>query len=287
MERTRNIFLAIVFGTLLIMLLLLTVETWANRRRGLDVAGEATALARVVQAQYVTLTAVAQYTPPPPTPLPTATPDRVATLQQQAQATGAADAALLTAARSWPLALFDAFDDNANGWAEGEGNPELSTGARQVIDSAYVWDLTAVDGFSWVQAPPGADYGDFFLAADVLMDTPGVGEQHLAFRYNDGANYYTFGVCGPGGYLHAQRKHRDEWTTLLPCTPHPALNATGVNRLAVIAQGDRFLLFANDVPAGEFRDDRLPFGRVGVQIEMDEGDVNVYRFDNFELRVQE
>lgn len=274
MDRTR---LTLVLLVLLVVVLVLggMLAQYLGAAGGLERA-EAAATRAVLGQTAVAVTATAAVIPtfPPPPDVTALTP------------TASTYDLLLALAQEWPLVVYEPFDRNTRGWGTGAGGARVS-GTRAVEEGRYVWDVAAVDDFNWLSTPIVADYPDFYIAVRVERVDQAVGAQNLVYRYIDDDNFYDFGICTDGRSYQVWRQYRDEWTQLIRCTPHPALRPAAANRLAVIAQRDRYLLFANDRYLTTFDDDLLSGGSVGVSVDLAAGRANLLLFDDFELRAPE
>jgi hypothetical protein len=71
--------------------------------------------------------------------------------------------------------------------------------------------------------------------------------------------------------------------TIIDWTYTASLRDKGANRLTVLADGSRYILFINGQYVGGFVDDRLKGGSAGVGIGLDAGESANFEFDNFEL----
>jgi hypothetical protein len=287
MQRTRTLFLIIFCGSLLFAAGLLITELLRQSGRAALVAGEITQIAELIVEQQVTLTVVAQLTPPPTqTPQPTATPrpNYLATAQVEATATRRAVAELVTTAQGWPLMLSEPFNNNRLEWPIGDGNDELSKGGREVVDGVYVWDLEALEGFYWVDVQTRTVSAEtFYYSVDLSQDDSRNGTQSIVFQYEDPSNFYFFGICGDAYYVGWRLEKR--WSRIINCQPSDAINVGGINKLSVISQDARFLLFINDTFMTEMWATPSRAGNIGVLVEMETGDKNAFRFDNVLLRV--
>lgn len=289
MQRTRNLFLIIFFGSLLLAAGLLITELLRQSGRAVLVAEEMTQVADLIAEQQVTLTALSQITPPPTqTPRPTGTPrpDYLATVQVEATATRDALVAVLAEAESWPLVLNEPFTNNRLEWPTGDGNDELSQGGREVVDGQYVWELTALEGFYWVDVQTRTVSAEtFYYSVELTQDDSSNGTQSIVFQYENPSNFYFFGICGDEYY--AGWRYQRNWSRIINCQPSEVINVGGTNKLTVISQDERFLLFINDVFMTEMWADPSRVGEFGVLVEMETGDDNAFRFDNVVLRVPE
>ena len=287
MRRTRNLFFFIFCGSLLLAAGLLITELLRQSGRAVLVAEGIRQVEQAIVDQQTTLTTIAQITPPPTqTPLPTLTPrpNYLATTQIEATATHTAITALFAVVQRWPLVLSEPFSNNRLEWPTGEGNDELSQGARDVVNGQYVWDLEAVKGFTWVEVQTRTVSAEtFYYSVELAQDSSGNGIQSIVFQYEDYANYYFFGICGDSYYIG----WRDEgtWTRLVDCQPSTAINVDGTNKLSVLSQDARLLLFINDIFMTEVQIDPSRVGSFGMLVEMKAGEINTFRYDNVVLRV--
>jgi len=191
------------------------------------------------------------------------------------------------AAAEWPLLLYDTFDDNRNEWIDGEIDDEYAS-IQLTIDGAYTWDvLTAKQGFTWRVWPAVDELDDFYLAADVQNQSENLDAQYgLIFR-NQGDDYYYFEVRD-GQYFRFFLFESSQWKELLPYTYSDAIRPGEMNRLAVLAQDDRFTLWINDQYVGEAHGSTPAQGLVGVIVGLAYADEqSLIVFDNFEVRVPE
>lgn len=287
MQRTRNIFLIIFFSSLLVAAGLLMTELLRQSGRMVLVNEQIAQIEQAITAQQVTLTALAQQTPPSTqTPQPTITgrPNHIATVQVEATATRTTIGEQVAIAQSWPLVLSEPFNNNRMEWATGSGDDELSQGDREVIDGQYVWDLTAVDGFSWVEVQTRTVSAEtFYYSVELTQDDSLNGTQSIVFQFEDYSNYYFFGICGDSYYVGW--RYQRTWTRLVNCQRSEAINVGGTNKLTVLSQNDRFLLFINDIFLSEMWAEPSRVGDFGVLVEMETGDRNAFRYDNVVLRV--
>jgi hypothetical protein len=124
------------------------------------------------------------------------------------------------------------------------------------------------------------------MAASVdaqAIDAPASVSYGIAFRI-DGMNHYYFGVYH-NQYVAFTVVQNGQWTTLLGLTPCPSLQASGPNRITVIAQGSRFTFLVNGSLMAQVDDTRLSRGGFALAAELFQpGDKATFEFDNLELR---
>lgn len=287
MQRTRNLFLIIFCGSLLLAAGLLITELLRQSGRAVLVAEESTQVAKSVAMQQMTLTALANNTPvPTQTPFPTGTarPNYLATVQVEATATRTAINEHIATGQGWPLTLSEPFSNNRLEWPTGDGNDELSQGGREVVGGEYVWDLDALQSFYWVEVQTRTVSAEtFYYSVELTQDDSSNGTQSIVFQFGDNSNFYFFGLCGANYY--AGWRLEGSWTRIVNCEPTSVINVGGTNKLSVLSQDERFLLFINDTFMTEMWANPSRSGKFGVLVEMEAGDENAFRYDNVILRV--
>jgi hypothetical protein len=209
--------------------------------------------------------------------------------QAEAEATTAAATAVVVdreqdkkAASEWPLLLFDTFNDNQNGWIDGEIDDEYSD-IQVAINGVYRWTATAKKGFHWRVWPESDLVSDFYLSVDVQN----LGENHdaqygLIFRENEDA-YFYWEITDNQQYRVFS--YQNDWIELIPETYAAAIQPGEVNHLVVLSENDEFRLWINDQFVGQFTSSFPSNGQAGIAIGLSyEGEQSVIIFDNFELR---
>ena len=200
-------------------------------------------------------------------------------------ATAEAFQTMLDATRLWPVAYEDTFDEERGDWPVGVEEGELAKIEWRISDGKYQWKADANSGFVWWTLPEADSVGNFYLAADVQqIDGPPDGEAGLVFRSDGDRSYYNFAINNEGNY--SLYFHSPEgWEALIDWMPSNHVISSETNRLTVIAQGDRLLLFINDHFLVEWNDTRLHAGEAGLIIGLSyAGEQGTWEFDNFELR---
>ena len=200
-------------------------------------------------------------------------------------ATAEAFQAVLEASRLWPVVFEDSFDEDRGDWPVGEEDGDLAAIDWRIGAGKYQWHANANSGFVWWALSEAEGVRSFYVAADVQQIAgPSDGEAGLVFRSDGETSYYNFGISNEGSYslyMHSQ----DGWEPLIEWASSRHLIPGGVNRLAVIAQDERLLLFINDHFLTEYVDERLVEGQAGLIIGLSyAGEEGHWEFDNFELR---
>lgn len=291
MERTRNTFLAIFGVTFIAALGVLTFLMLRDYQRVRATGDFAEALGQIADDQIATQTAAATITPPPTsTPLPTETPapDLRATARAHVAATRSAIPAGLAEAQGWPILIRETFDNNDNAWDTAPGDEALSKDDRRIQDGKFIWTIEAYGGFTWVEPLPGSQLTDrFYATLDIEQSEPLLNDQGISFNYIDSQNLYLFSTCDIPGTVGFFRRVEGSWLTLQSCRQVDAINRTGPNTLSVLGNGNYYQLFVNDQYISDLWDNTFSAGGVGVYIEMDADQTNVFSFDNLEVRSPE
>jgi len=213
-------------------------------------------------------------------------------VQNAADATASASAfnvlameaeALRIPASRWPLLIYDPFDTNEYDWFEGVEDDQYAS-LSWVIDGSYVWRATAKRDFVWRVWPRSDVVTDFYLSVEARNAGGNPDAQYgLILRNNEGSYYYL--EMSDPNLLRFMVSIQGDWDTLIPQTEVASLRPGESNRLTVVAQGERFLFFANDLYVGETFDGRIAEGQNGLAIGLSEpGEETTIVFDNFELR---
>ncbi len=271
MDNTRRTLLGLIFSGLIAILVGVILQlVWNTERLSED---SAAATRTVLDQTVVAITATAEIIP---------TPTRFVARPTTDATTSNYDS-VLKLANEWPLVVYEPFDENLRGWSTG-GNGTYSWGERRIVDGRYRWDLTAVESFIWYTAPISVPFDDFFASVTVDKVDRIAGDTSIVFRYVDGDNYYEFGLCDDVTQFRVYIENAGSRSSLVDCTPHRAINSAESNRIAVLAQSDRYLLFINDHYVTTLNDETHSRGSVGVGLDMDEGQANVFEFDDMVVR---
>jgi hypothetical protein len=202
------------------------------------------------------------------------------------QATATADAAFIEVSeltKDWRTVLKERFDSNKNYlWYTGESEDELAKAIIEVRDGAYMWDITARDGFfKWAESGVRT-VSSFHLSVDVHLKSGKYAEYGVTFR-QDEDSFYVFQIADDETY-NVSKYLDDEWTTLLDWTQSKAIKPYDVNRLTVMGKKTQFYFFINDQFVAEVEDDSIPYGGISFYVSLyEKGDEAVIEFDNFIL----
>jgi len=183
------------------------------------------------------------------------------------------------------ISLSDTFETNENNWDTGYDYSEYGRIFRKVEQGIYHWEVTANKGnISWARADINP-VSDFYLTVDTLLvkGTPSI-DYGLIFREDTFGNLYYLGINQAGRYI-LERSYNDEWKNIIDWTSSSAIVIGETNRLTVIAKGNQFLLFINDVFVAETHDEMIKRGKLALAISLKRANQEAtIEFDNFELR---
>ncbi|MHB1357428.1 MAG: hypothetical protein ACYCZF_15785 [Anaerolineae bacterium] len=157
------------------------------------------------------------------------------------------------------LLFSDDFTDPSSGWAEFSSDE-----SDQAYESGkFAITVHSVDYLAWSSA--GQYYSDFVVQVEgAKASGPNDGIYGILFRVVDNMNYYAFGVNSTGSYFVAVRVD-NEWINLVPLTKNSAIKTgTATNKLAVLAQGDFFQVYANGVLLDEGSDSTFAEGDIYI-----------------------
>lgn len=271
MDNTRWTLVGLLFSALVAIIVGVILQLWWNTERLSEESADATRI--VLDQTIVAITATSELIPSPTPFVPQAT----------AEPPPSNFDSLLEVANGWPLFAYEPFDNNLRGWSVGERGT-YSLGTRSIADGRYQWELTAIEGFVWWTAPIGVPFDNFYASVIVDKQLRDAGDTSIVFRYDDGDNYYEFGLCDDVNQYRVYKETEGTRTAVVNCADHPAINSAERNTLAVLAQGSRYLLFINGQYANTLNDDDHTGGSVGVGLDMDEGQANLIEFDDLVVR---
>lgn len=212
-------------------------------------------------------------------------PEDVAPTPSAAEAAAKAQAAqdARADALAWGIVAQDDFSTNENNWPLEDTTEEYGPVTGEVADGKYRWTMDTIqDTFYYELAPEFPVVDDFY--ATVQGEMVSGPERHfygMVLRAEDG-NFYLYRLRNKR-YVSVL-KIADKRATLVREIEVSDRVKDGANTLGVLARGDHFDLFLNDVWVGEFEDDELGEGQVGVAYGTDTLDPAVFEFDNIEIR---
>lgn len=185
-----------------------------------------------------------------------------------------------------PSVIFqDDFSNPNSGW-------DAHTGAdvtTDYVDGRYL--IAVEEPLVDVWAKPGLELSDVALTVDAQYAAgPANNEYGVMCRYRrggDGKHSFYFFFVSSDGYYALGKVEQDVRQVLSPsdssfeASDAIRLQPGEVNQLSATCQGTRFSLSVNGTLLGEFEDNALPRGDVGlIAGTFDEGGVRI-EFDNF------
>jgi hypothetical protein len=221
------------------------------------------------------------------TPTPTVTPTvtDTPTASQTPTVTETATAKPSAPGADWPVIFSDSFDDNRNGWLEGNFDDEFVKGTITFSGGKYRFALAAKQGVYYWSVPGLRALTDFFTAVDVRK-TSGYSDSHygMIFRVGENAGYF-FTIDADDQEYHIDLVIGANWSLLKEPTSTAGINKTGANRIAVLAEGSQFTFFINGEEVFSVVNGSLPEGVVGVGVmQFTIGETVDIEFDNYEVR---
>lgn len=216
---------------------------------------------------------------PTPTPPPTKTPTALFLDSSQNYL------ATATKLPQHPALLSDKFDQETNGWATGVFEDARATGRRKIDGGKYLWSFSSSNGvFEYLTLGGHELPAKFYLAVDVQRKGSSTASPCLVFRTDQGrGSYYMFSINDASQMFSVYAYSASAWKTILPATNSTAILTGQVNRLAVLADGSRYILFINGQYAGVFLNGDLKTGGAGLGVSLEAGQSADIEFDNFDL----
>lgn len=191
--------------------------------------------------------------PPTPVPTPTSTPDPLANLPEHVRE-----------AMLWETAISDDFSDNTNEWYTGETQLDEQLMTREIVDGQYLLTierLQNIDRDMFVKAYIPAQissYTDFYAVVSAgLLEGDEDTIYGLEFR-GSFVGGYSFQIRGDSYNLI--EKDFQTSSTLIDWTRSEAIFPEGMNKLGVVANGNKITLFINDTIVADLEDTTFLMG---------------------------
>ena len=177
------------------------------------------------------------------------------------------EATAVYVSEQWNEILAETFDTNEYDWYVDTDDDEYAKIIYQVKDGKYIWDATAHQGFiQRMRVTPDA-FDDFYFALEATqLDSTTAADYGIIFREDTANNYYYFGINNNREYS-LWLYNQSEWIALIEDTLSEAILPRESNKLAVMAEGERFVFFINDQYVTEILMTRSPKGRLGWQLK--------------------
>lgn len=184
----------------------------------------------------------------PATPAPTEEPEATATPPVSPIATPAPEVETVVIAdpavirRTTPT-FDEPFDAEPEGWI-----PQLGADMRYgVVDGALEFGIDSANSLGWTVLPHTSP--DYYMEVDtVFSGLVSEAEYGILFRVIDAENFYFFAINNLGMYSVWQLVD-NEWNQMSMWAEANALESGegAANRLGVLAQGDLYQVYANDI----------------------------------------
>ena len=183
----------------------------------------------------------------------------------------------------------DHFNEDT-GWLVRPFRNDYFVGSSTISGGIYNWKIDQVKKtfVYWADSNKGINIKDFDMYVDtrIIEDNPGDVCSGLVFRkpsstWDGGA--YIFSVC-TDSFFNVYYHKQDEWESLSGEVYSEAIKDDDWNRLEVSARGDHFVFTINNVVVFEMTDDRQPYGRLTLYIEVNKKEPVSIWFDNFGLQ---
>jgi hypothetical protein len=198
-------------------------------------------------------------------------------IDDQVTATGDADAG--------KLLFSDDFSSTKSGWEWSLEDDFLAS----YTNGSYVMTVVPADYWSYYLNPK-LDLTDFAVEVEATKKSgPDDNVFGLAVRiagpddYSVPESYYAF-LLSSDGYYDIEEYNNGEWITSPNWIKSEAIKTGNqTNLIKVVAQGDKFSFYANGEKLGDFVDDTIARGSIGLYAgSQTEGNV-VIAYDNFKV----
>jgi hypothetical protein len=180
----------------------------------------------------------------------------------------------------------DEFDTDTDTWCLGDDDDSWSTNSFRIEGGQYLWSVTAKRDMilrctleDVITLPE-----QFQLSTAVSAAGTDDAEVVLVFHETATGSYYLFSLYPASQAFDVYLYMDEEWIELIPYTFSAVVDSAGLNQMAVVADGSRYVLFINGEYVGTVEDDRLSGGSAGLAISLSEGESADFVFDNFEVK---
>lgn len=183
------------------------------------------------------------------------------------------------------VVLYDTFENNNSSWNLGNLNTGWGIINSGISDGALLVEAQADQGFihDFIPYLLIQNLRDFYFSVDVKLPEDSGGEIGVVFR-SDILNYYLFSLNNAGEFEIWIRNNGD-WEYLEGgLIPEVGINPTYIYKITIVADEDQFYFFLDDKYVSQFQDARLPFGKIGLSIELQDSGEGAFWFDNFDIR---
>ncbi len=169
-------------------------------------------------------------------------------------------------------------------WGIGKFSLSGSNGTRELVDGRYHYEIEATQSTTVYEVPKVSyppNYTVWLRSRRVSGDDGAL--YGMTYRYQDPGNNYTL-LMGNENFFRVNLNYQNKVTTLVGWSEIPSIHPNDWNKIAVSAEGSHFTVFINDQYIGEFDDDHLSNGRVGLAFNLPiSGQRATCEFDQFEI----
>ena len=216
------------------------------------------------------LTAATDNTPPPPTNTPAAPLEPPTSLLDE----------LLAGS----ILFREQFGSNERGWFINAFEDETGRYEAKIVNGRYRLSREAKESLFMWQELPEVEFDDFVLVVEAFPISEGAPFAYgLTFRSNANSEFYTFEVNNIGAFK-VRFRGIEGWQVLVEETPMPAIVPDAPNRLIVKASGPALSFYVNGQLATTLEDAHSQSGRIGVLLEVEEGQQGAVEFDDLTVR---
>jgi hypothetical protein len=184
---------------------------------------------------------------------------------------------------SYSVVLSDSFDEALNDWAIGDEDNDYWRGNRRLSGGSLIWQIDETKkGFITRDWPSGiSSLSDFDLSVSAqLID--GNPKGYGLFIRSDGTHYIMYEIDDDQTYRVMSSSDSAGWETWQDWTTSSLIQPGGLNELGIRAQGAHLEFYINDQFVWAATDgNRWSEGSSGVFIELDQGAIGDFRFDDF------
>ena len=168
-------------------------------------------------------------------------------------------------------------------WPTGPYKGSRIEATRTITEGIYRWDVSAKEGAAWEAIPNVVSRQDLIARVRVKQSRRTANASSgLAFHYQNNDNFFRFTIY-PDQTYHITSRRDGKWETYVERTYSSAILLKEWNSLQVIARGDRYSFWINDIYVDSIASIRMPEGKTGLAIEISKGETEQFEFDDFEV----
>lgn len=168
-------------------------------------------------------------------------------------------------ASTWTTVLMNDFEDNADGWWLHEDVEDYATSTRKLEGGQYILRLDSnKDVTAWAGSKIG-NLQDFYVSVDITkVEGPENSYCGLIFRYQDPGNWLFFRLRSDQTFGISRNTGAPNHQQIAGPTFNKDINKDGTNRVSILARGDKYEFFVNDIPV--YISEKLPITSGGIEM---------------------